>query len=190
MIVTTRTLEDSMTEPTENPTSPEQPWYAQSGDSTTPPTDPGQPWYAQAGTPTTQPAPAYPPGWQQAYEQQMYDQQVYGTPPPGYAPAGPVQYVYVAPNAAPPGTMTQTAYGPFVVSHKTRLAAGLLGIFLGMFGVGQFYRGNVGLGIAQIAVSFTGIGFLWPFIEGIVTLCVQPGAPLTLDSDHQLMPMT
>ncbi len=39
-------------------------------------------------------------------------------------------------------------------SDKSKLAAGLLGIFLGSLGVGRFYMGNIGMGIAQIVVTF------------------------------------
>lgn len=55
---------------------------------------------------------------------------------------------------------------------KSQLAAGLLGVFLGGFGVHRFYLGYVGIGIAQILVTvFTcGIGWIWGFIEGILIL--------------------
>ena len=57
-------------------------------------------------------------------------------------------------------------------SEKNKLVAGLLGIFLGAYGVHNFYLGYVGKGIAQIFVTiFTcGIGSLWGFIEGILIL--------------------
>jgi TM2 domain-containing membrane protein YozV len=40
------------------------------------------------------------------------------------------------------------------------------------FGVGRFYTGHIGMGIAQLAVVlFTfGIGALWPWIDGIILL--------------------
>lgn len=55
---------------------------------------------------------------------------------------------------------------------KSKLAAGLLGIFLGGFGVHRFYLGFIGIGIAQIVVTLItfGIGALWGFIEGILIL--------------------
>lgn len=58
------------------------------------------------------------------------------------------------------------------VQPKSKLAAGLLQIFLGGFGVGRFYLGYTGIGIAQLLVSvFTcGIGAIWPFIDGILIL--------------------
>lgn len=56
---------------------------------------------------------------------------------------------------------------------KSRLVAGLLGVFLGSLGVHSFYLGHTGRGVAQILVSvFTcGIGGIWGFIEGILILC-------------------
>lgn len=58
------------------------------------------------------------------------------------------------------------------VQPKSRVAAGLLQIFLGGFGVGRFYLGYTGIGVAQLLVSvFTcGIGAIWPFIDGILIL--------------------
>jgi TM2 domain-containing membrane protein YozV len=58
------------------------------------------------------------------------------------------------------------------VSDKSKMVAGLLQIFLGPFGVGRFYTGHVAIGIAQIAVTWVtcGVGWLWPFIDGIMML--------------------
>ncbi len=71
-----------------------------------------------------------------------------------------------APSSAPP---------PIPVTRpnlKSRIAAGLLGVFLGGWGVHRFYLGFVGIGLAQLIVTlFTcGIGALWGFIEGILIL--------------------
>src|SRR5215467_10174418 len=57
-------------------------------------------------------------------------------------------------------------------SDKSKMVAGLLGIFLGGFGVGRFYTGHSGLGVAQLLVSvFTcGLGSLWGLIDGIMIL--------------------
>ena len=56
---------------------------------------------------------------------------------------------------------------------KSRLAAGLLGIFVGALGIHNFYLGFTGKAIIQIIVSLVtcGIGSLWGFIEGIMILC-------------------
>ena len=66
-----------------------------------------------------------------------------------------------------------TAAAPAVnYSPKSKLTAGLLGIFLGGIGVHSFYIGNVGIGIVQIIVTACtcGIGSIWGFVEGIAIL--------------------
>jgi TM2 domain-containing membrane protein YozV len=58
------------------------------------------------------------------------------------------------------------------VGTKSKLVAGLLGIFLGGFGVHNFYLGFTGKAIAQIVLSFLcGIGGIWGLIDGILILC-------------------
>ena len=56
---------------------------------------------------------------------------------------------------------------------KSKLVAGLLGIFLGGLGIHNFYLGFTGKAVAQIVVSLVtcGAGSLWGFIEGIMILC-------------------
>ncbi len=56
---------------------------------------------------------------------------------------------------------------------KSRVAAGLLGIFFGGFGIHNFYLGYTNRGVAQIIVSFCtcGIGSIWGFVEGLMILC-------------------
>lgn len=53
------------------------------------------------------------------------------------------------------------------------MAAGLLGIFLGAWGIHNFYLGFTKKAIIQIVVSLVtcGIGGIWGFIEGIMILC-------------------
>ncbi len=61
---------------------------------------------------------------------------------------------------------------PVPANAKSKLAAGLLGVFLGGFGVHNFYLGYTGKAIAQIILNFCfGIGSIWGFIEGILILC-------------------
>lgn len=66
-------------------------------------------------------------------------------------------------------------------SSRSRLAAGLLGIFLGGLGIHRFYLGYKGMGLLMLLVSL-GLGtltggvtcsvvHLWGLIEGIVILC-------------------
>lgn len=67
------------------------------------------------------------------------------------------------------------AYG--LASPKSKVAAGLLGIFLGAFGVHNFYLGYNGKAIAQLAITVATCGVggvvssIWGFIEGIMILC-------------------
>ena len=61
-------------------------------------------------------------------------------------------------------------------SSKSKLAAGLLGIFLGAYGVHNFYLGKTKRAIIQIIVNIVtcGIGGIWGFIEGILILVGNP----------------
>lgn len=55
--------------------------------------------------------------------------------------------------------------------QKSKMAAGLLGIFLGGLGIHNFYLGYTGKAIAQIVLSFCfGVGAIWGLIEGIMIL--------------------
>lgn len=61
--------------------------------------------------------------------------------------------------------------------NKSKMAAGLLGIFLGGLGVHNFYLGNTGKAIAQLLITCLSCGILspisaiWGLIEGILILC-------------------
>jgi len=60
--------------------------------------------------------------------------------------------------------------------QKSKIAAGLLGIFLGAFGVHNFYLGYTGKAIAQLLMSILSCGILaavssiWGLVEGIMIL--------------------
>ena len=57
------------------------------------------------------------------------------------------------------------------VNGKSKITAGILGIFLGCFGVHNFYLGYTGKAIAQIALSICfGAGAIWGLIKGIMIL--------------------
>lgn len=82
----------------------------------------------------------------------------------------------VAPNAAVCtncGMGLQPQMNNAAGQGKSKMAAGLLGIFLGGWGIHNFYLGNTGRAIAQIIVTIVtcGIGALWGLIEGILILC-------------------
>lgn len=130
----------------------QQQGHAYPGQHQTPPQYPGYPG--------GQPPQAYPnqvqnyPGPGQHHPQPGYGQNQFGPAPYGQGP-----------------------YAQGYPSQKSRVVAGLLGVFLGAFGVHRFYLGNSGIGAAQVvATVFTG-GFagVWGFVEGIMILCnAQP----------------
>ena len=82
-----------------------------------------------------------------------------------------------APPAQQPEAPVEQPVGPPV---KSKLAAGLLGIFLGALGIHRFYLGYVGIGVAQLVltlcVSWITCGLsalaaaIWGLIEGIMIL--------------------
>ena len=149
-----------MTQPPSEPdgTTPE----SAGADSGVPPAAPPPPPPAYGAPP---PPPAYggpPPA--------------YGAPPPGYGTPPPPAGAYGQPY---PGY----AVAPYDPQAKSKLAAGLLGIFLGGFGVHRFYLGYTKIGVIQLIVTiFTcGIGSIWGFVEGILYLVGANG--YTTDSE-------
>ncbi len=63
------------------------------------------------------------------------------------------------------------------IPSKSKVIAGLLGIFLGAFGVHNFYLGYNNKAIAQLLITvlscciLSQISAIWGFIEGILILC-------------------
>ncbi|AWW43097.1 hypothetical protein ADL00_15840 [Streptomyces sp. AS58] len=53
-------------------------------------------------------------------------------------------------------------------SDKSKIIAGILQILLGPLGVGRFYVGSVGIGVAQL-LTCGGLG-IWSLIDGILYL--------------------
>jgi TM2 domain-containing membrane protein YozV len=51
-------------------------------------------------------------------------------------------------------------------SDKSKIVAGILQLFLGTLGIGRFYVGSVGVGVAQL-LTCGGLGF-WALIDGII----------------------
>ena len=76
-----------------------------------------------------------------------------------------------------PGAPVQPGV-PAQPGAKSRMCAGLLGIFLGAFGVHNFYLGYTGKAIAQLLICVLGsciavgpaISSIWGLIEGIMIL--------------------
>lgn len=64
-------------------------------------------------------------------------------------------------------------------STKSKIAAGLFGIFFGAFGVHNFYLGYTGKAVAQLLITLLSCGFLapvssvWGLIEGIMILATK-----------------
>ncbi len=135
----------------------------------------------------------------------------YGGPnsPAGFPPvAPPVPQAYPAPGGfvPPPGTAIAQPGAPYGIhpvlgvpySEKSKVAAGLLQLLVGTFGVGRFYTGHTGLALAQLMVCFVlptlitivtcGIGAifyaaaLWPMIDGILLLTTD-----SKDSEGRLL---
>lgn len=57
-------------------------------------------------------------------------------------------------------------------SDKSKVIAGLLQLLslIGVGGIGRFYIGDIGMGVAQLLVGWLtcGIGLIWPIVDGIL----------------------
>lgn len=119
-----------------------------------------------------------PPAQQQQYGAQPPQPQYYAQPPlpqqPQYyaQPQMPQQPQYGAQPPQPP--QPNMAYG--YPQPKSKIAAGLFGIFLGGLGIHRFYLGYTTIGVIQLVLTvvlgiFTfGLVGLWGLIEGIMIL--------------------
>jgi TM2 domain-containing membrane protein YozV len=73
---------------------------------------------------------------------------------------------------------------------KSKVVAGLLGIFLGALGIHNFYLGYTGKAVAQLLITLLSCGFLafassiWGIIEGILILTGS------IDKDAQGNPLS
>ena len=94
--------------------------------------------------------------------QQSCQNQAYSGADPGYQAPGQ--------GYQPP------VYPPVGTPLKSKMAAGLLGIFLGAFGVHNFYLGYTTKAVIQLCLTLLSCGILsfasgiWGFIEGIMLL--------------------
>lgn len=93
------------------------------------------------------------------------------------AAVAPVSY----PSPYPVDRRTDAPYGvdlrtglPF--SDRNKVVAGVLQLVL-PFGIGRFYSGHHGIGVAQLLLSVFGIGILWAWIDGILLLAGHPTDP-------------
>ncbi|MBD7952176.1 MULTISPECIES: TM2 domain-containing protein [Oerskovia] len=134
---------------------------------------PADPYAQQPGY--GQPQPAYGEQPQPTYGTDPYGQQPgygYGAPQQGYQQG--YQQPYGAYGAQQPGYYEDP-------NAKSRLAAGLLGIFLGTFGIHRFYLGYTGIGVTMLLISVLSLGMLswavwiWGLVEGILYLTSKSG---------------
>lgn len=82
------------------------------------------------------------------------------------------------PGATPAGPKPPTSK----VKGKSRVVAGLLGIFLGAIGAHRFYLGYRALGMVMLAITIIGaiaqfgfISAIWGVVEGILYLALRKG---------------
>lgn len=119
----------------------------------------GQPDYTQSAQP-----PYYQQQAQPRYEQPSYNQ------PPIYA-----QQTYYQAAQQQPG---------YDYAQKSKIVAGLLGLFLGGLGVHNFYLGYTGKAVAQLLLTLIGwviligpiISGIWALIESVLILCSSYGS--------------
>lgn len=131
---------------------------------------PAQPFYGQPtyGQPDYTQS-AQPPYYQQQQAQPRYEQPSYNQPPI-YA-----QQTYYQAAQQQPG------YG---YAQKSKIVAGLLGLFLGGLGVHNFYLGYTGKAVAQLLLTLIGwiiligpiISGIWALIESVLILCSSYGS--------------
>lgn len=156
-----------------------QPSYSQLASSNAPSYN----QYTQTPPQPVVPLPAYDTNG--AYIQPNYGQPNYDQPQgqPNYGQQANDQSAYTQ----------QPSYGqpvPAGYAQKSKMAAGLLGIFLGGFGVHNFYLGNTGKAITQLLLATIGliiligpaIAGIWGLVEGIMILSSHSGSPWHRDA--------
>lgn len=146
---------------------------------TPPPTPPSSDAPAAPLTPPPVPPSVTPPGPPPAPSAPVAPTQPRA--PQATQPAEPGWWLatdgwWYPPEAASGGTVVQPGAGGGHGEPKSRMTAGLLGIFLGGFGVHRFYLGYTNIAIIQIVVTILtcGLGALWGVIEGILILVENP----------------
>ncbi|MBX3473860.1 MAG: NINE protein [Planctomycetes bacterium] len=121
-----------------------------------------------------------PPQGQNPYQPQGYPPQPgYHQPQPGYpaqqGQAYPPQQgqAYQAQPVNPQAPYGVDPRTNMPYSEKQKQLAGflqLLPLVVGIGGIGRCYAGHIGVGVAQIILSCTGIGQIWSIIDGIIIL--------------------
>jgi hypothetical protein len=100
---------------------------------------------------------------------------------PVVQPSGYGRVPDVAPGYGYPVDPRQQAYQDALYSaQKSRVAAGLLALFLGCFGIHNFYLGRTGIGVLQLLLTVLSLFVLsplvgvWVLIEAILILSRSP----------------
>lgn len=124
------------------------------------------------------PAPPTPYGQPVPYSQPT----PYGTPTPygqPYVQPNPYEHQQVV--YLQPVDPRQLAYQQgLYAAQKSRVAAGLLAIFLGTLGIHNFYLGRTGIAVTQLLITVLTLGlggtlvWIWALIEGILILTRSP----------------
>ena len=89
-----------------------------------------------------------------------------------------------------PYASQQPGYG---YAQKSKIVAGLLGLFLGTLGVHNFYLGYTGKAVAQLLLTLIGwiiligpiISGIWALIEAVLILCSSYGSNWHRDGHGQ-----
>ncbi len=101
-------------------------------------------------------------------------------------------YVQQMPQSPPygqPNSQSDSPFYPLGYRRKSRTAAAVLGILLGVIGVHNFYLGYTGKAVAQLLISLLSgfilsvIPFVWGIVEGIMLLCG------TINTDGRNVPL-
>jgi TM2 domain-containing membrane protein YozV len=93
--------------------------------------------------------------------------------PAQFGGAGPIQVIVNT--GAVPGVTPTPVLAPSE-PIKSKMVAGLLGIFLGSLGIHRFYLGYTGIGLAQLLITVMTCGWgglvtgIWGLVEGIMIL--------------------
>lgn len=164
-------FQDGCNQPAAQPYNP-NPYASQQ------PAQPAQPIYGQPTYgPTDYAQSAQTPYYQQSTQPQ-YTQSAYNQPST-YA-----QQAYYQAAQQQPG------YG---YAQKSKIVAGLLGLFLGSLGVHNFYLGYTGKAVAQLLLTLIGwiiligpiISGIWALIEAVLILCSSYGSNWHRDGHGQ-----
>jgi TM2 domain-containing membrane protein YozV len=104
-------------------------------------------------------------------------------PPQGYPPQYPQYPQY---NAPVPGFDPSAPFGRHPLtgqpySDKSKTVAGLLQLLslIGIGGIGRFYIGDIGVGVAQLLVGWLtcGIGLIWSVVDAVLILTDKVNDP-------------